>query len=140
MEIELLKIGDLVLCHYSYHTGIGYGKVLKIVDRKTQEEYQSYGPVITGWGEKNSRLDITLQIVGYDMRDGDREDDLGDIVEVSEERVVDPHQVYRVLTEEKITEIKNEWERLTRNKLNFFYNNLNKEPLEGRKSLNNFKF
>lgn len=139
-SMELLKVGDLVSCHYGYRVGIGYGKVLKIVDRKTKEEHQEYGPIITGRGDKNSKIDITIQFVGYDLRDGDMEDDLGEIVEIGDVKVLDPHEVYRVVSEEVISQIRNEWETLMRNKLDFFYKHVNKTKLEGRKSLPNMKF
>jgi hypothetical protein len=138
--MELLKIGDLVSCHYRYHVGIGYGRVLKIVDRKTKQECQEYGPIITGRGDENSRLDITIQFVGYDLRDGDMESDLGEIIEIDDIQVLDPHDIYRVVSEEMITQVRTEWETLMRNKLDFFYKHVNKTKLEGRKSLPNMKF
>ena len=137
--MENLKVGDLVVCSYNHHTGIGYGKVLKIYDFINKQEYQEYGPVITGHGDRNSKLEITVQILGYDLRDGDNEDDLGELVEVNEVKVMDPHYVYRVITEEEINRIRNEWEILMTNKLNFLYKNVNKPILEGRKSLNTLK-
>jgi hypothetical protein len=54
-------------------------------------------------------------------------------------RILDPHQVYRVITEENISEIKDNWEIMMTTKLDFFYKHINKEPLEGRKSLNTLK-
>ena len=138
--MEILKVGDLVSCHYGYHIGIGYGKVLKITDRNTKKEYHEYGPVITGYGDKNSRIDVTIQMVGYDMRDGDMEDDLGEIVLVDEIKVLDPHEIYRVVNEETIAKIRSEWERLLNSKLEFFYKHVNKLSLEGRKSLPGMKF
>lgn len=135
-EIEILKVGDMVLCHHSYHTGIGYGKVIKIVNRNTKEEFQEFGPLITGRGDNNSKIDVTIKIVGYDLRDGDNEDDLGEIVEIEDTRIVDAHGVYRILTEEMISEIKDEWDRLVKNKLNFFYKHVNKDKFEGKKILN----
>jgi hypothetical protein len=139
-SMELLKIGDLVSCHYGYHVGIGYGRVLKIVDRKTKQEHQEYGPIITGRGDENSRLDITIQFVGYDLRYGDMETDLGEIVEIDDIQVLDPHDVYRVVNEETIAKIRSEWERLLNSKLEFFYKHVNKPSLEGRKSLPGMKF
>lgn len=139
-NIELLKVGDLVSCHHGYRVGIGYGKVLKIVDRSTKQEFQEYGPIITGRGDKNSRIDITIQYVGYDLRDGDMEHDLGEIIEVDDVKILDPHEVYRVVSEDAISQIRNEWETLMRNKLEFFYKHVNKTKLEGRKSLPNMKF
>lgn len=139
-EMEILKVGDLVSCHYGYRIGIGYGKVLKIVDRKTKEEFQEYGPIITGRGDKNSRIDITIQFVGYDLRDGDMEGDLGEVVEIDDVQILDPHEVYRVVSEDVISQIRNEWETLMRNKLDFLYKHVNKTKLEGRKNLPNMKF
>lgn len=138
--MDIIKVGDLVVCHYDYHTGIGYGKVLKLYEFITKREYQEYGPVITGRGDANSKLEITIQMLGYDLRDGDNESDLGEIVELNEIKVMDPHDVYRVVTEEEITRIRNEWETLMRNKLNFFYKNVNKPIMDGRKSLKTIKF
>jgi hypothetical protein len=138
--MEILKVGDLVSCHYGYHVGIGYGKVLKIVDRKTKKEHQEYGPIITGRGDKNSKIDVTIQFVGYDMRDGDMEDDLGEIVLVDEIKVLDPHDIYRIVNEEMISKIRSEWERLLNSKLEFFYKHVNKLSLEGRKTIPGMKF
>lgn len=138
--MENLKVGDLVACRHHYHTGIGYGKVLKIYDFIHKQEHQEYGPVITGHGDRNSKLEITVQILGYDLRGGDNEDDLGELVEVDEVKVMDPHYVYRVITEEEINRIRNEWEILMTNKLNFFYKNVNKPVLDGRKILKNLPF
>jgi len=140
MGIDNLKVGDLVVCQYGYHVGIGYAKVLKIVDLKTDKEHQEYGPIITGHGKRNSKLNITIQYVGYDMRDGDNEDDLGEIVEVEEVRILDPHYIYRIVDEESISKVRTEWERLMNSKLDFLYKHVNKTKLEGRKSLPNMKF
>ena len=137
--MENLKVGDLVVCHYDYHTGIGYGKVLKLYELRTQREYQEYGPIITGMGDANSKLEVTVQMLGYDLRDGDNEDDLGELVEINEVKVIDPHRVYRIITEEEINRIRDEWKILMTNKLNFLYKNVNKPVLEGRKSLNTLK-
>lgn len=140
MGIEILKVGDLVCCHHSFHVGIGYGKVLKIVNRETKQEYQEYGPIITGYGDKNSKLNVTVQYVGYDMTHHYNEDDLGEIVEVDEVRILDPHSIYRIVDEEMISKIRTEWERLMNSKLDFLYKHVNKTKLEGRKSLPGMKF
>lgn len=141
--MENLKVGDLVVCNLlanrEYRTGIGYGKVLKLYELRTQREYQEYGPIITGKGNANSKLEVTVQMLGYDLRDGDNEDDLGELVEINEVKVMDPHCVYRIITEEEINRIRNKWEVLMINKLNFLYKNVNKPVLEGRKSLNKLK-
>jgi len=136
----ILKIGDFIACHYEYHVGIGYAKVLRIVDRKTKQLHQEYGPIITGRGDENSKIDIVVQYVGYDMRNGDNEDDLGDIIEVDNQTILDPHQVYRVIDEEMISKIRGEWERLLNTKLEFFYKHVNKKSFEGRKTLPGMKF
>lgn len=138
--MENLKVGDLVVCNYDYHTGIGYGKVIRLYGLTDQREYQEYGPIITGRGDANSKLEITVQMVGYDLRDGDNEDDLGEIVEIDEVRVLNPHYVYRVITEDEINRIKGEWETLMRNKLDFLYKNVNRPPIGGKKILNSLKF
>lgn len=137
--MENIKVGDLIVCHYDYHTGIGYAKVLKIFELRLKREYQEYGPIITGMGDANSKLEVTVQLLGYDLRDGDNEYDLSEVVEVDEVKVMDPHQIYRVITEEEIGRIKNEWETLMANKLDFLYKNVNKPVLDGRKSLNTLK-
>lgn len=132
-----LKVGDFVCCDYSYNTGVGYGKVLKITDIKTKNEFQSYENIITGWGDKNTKLAIMVQIVGYDF---DSDHTLSTIVEINEERLMDPHSIYRILNEQDISNLKNSWESTMRTKLEFFYQHVNKEPLEGRKTIPNMKF
>ena len=62
------KVGDLVVCHYQFHVGIGYAKVIKIFDCEKGREVEEYGPVIKHHGDNNSKLDITVQILGYDLR------------------------------------------------------------------------
>ncbi len=138
--IENIKVGDLIVCHYQYHVGIGYGKVTKIFDRGEGREVEEYGPVIKHCGDNSSKLDITVQILGYDLRDGDNEDDMGEIIEIDEIKVFNPNDIYRVITEEEINRIKEEWETLMRNKLNFLYKNVNRPPIGGRKIINSLKF
>jgi hypothetical protein len=134
-----LKIGDFVVCD-SQHTitGIGYGKVIKLFDITSKLEVESYENIITGRGDKNSKLEITVKLIGYDFTH--TETALSDIVEHDGgTRILDPHQVYRVITEENISDIKDNWEIMMTTKLDFFYKHINKEPLEGRKSLNTLK-
>lgn len=137
--MEKLKVGDLVICHYGYHVGIGYAKVLKIFDKKTKKEFQEYGPVITGRGDENSKLEITVEIVGYDLTEHNNEYDLGEIVEVKEIRILDSHYIYRILDEKIIAEIREGWEKMIKDKIDFFYKNLNKELMEGRKNITSLK-
>lgn len=134
-----LKIGDFVVCDSQQTiTGAGYGKVIKIFDITNNLEVDSYENIITGRGDKNSKLEITVKVIGYDLTYN--ETNLSDFVELDGgTRIFDPHQVYRVVTEKDISEIKNNWEIMMRDKLDFFYKHLNKEPLEGRKSLNTLK-
>lgn len=136
---EKLKIGDLVSCYYKIHCGIGYAKVLEITDKVTGESYQEYGPIIVGRGDKNSKINIKLQYVGYDLLDGNMENDLSEFIEVDEISAAGIHDVYRVVDEEMISKIKEKWDRLYKNKIDFFYKYVNKKPLEGRKSLNKLK-
>lgn len=139
--MEKLKIGDLVVCSYDCYTGrIGYGKVIKLYELITQREYQEYGPIITRSDNTNFKLEITVQIVGYDLREDYNEYDLGEIVEVDEIRVLNPYHIYRVITEDKINHIRREWELLMKNKLDLFYKNVNKPPMSGKKILNSLKF
>ena len=136
--MDIIRVGDLVVCDYNYH--ISYAKILKIYELRAKREYEEYGPVITGLGDANSKLDITVQILAHDLRDGDNFDDVGELVMVDETKIVTANEVYRVITEEDINSIKNEWERLMRTKLDFFYQNVNRPPLSGRKILNSLKF
>ena len=138
--IENIKVGDLVVCHYQFHVGIGYAKVTKIFDCEKGREVEEYGPVIKHHGDNNSKLDITVQILGYDLRDGDNEDDLGEIIEVNEIKVFNPNDIYRIITEDEINRIKGEWETLMRDKLNFLYKNVNRPPIGGRKIISSLKF
>ena len=134
-----IKIGDFVVCDSQQTiTGAGYGKVIKLYDITKGLEVEHYENIITGRGDKNSKLEITVKIIGYDLTYN--ETNLSDFVELDGgTRIFDPHQVYRVITEESISEIKDNWEIMMTAKLDFFYKHINKEPLEGRKSLNTLK-
>jgi len=140
MGLDKIKIGDLVVCRYDHNIGVAYGKVLKIFDINNGIEVEGYVPVITGWGDKNSKLEITLKIVGYDLREDGMEHSLSEIVELDDTRVFDPHHIFRVINEEDINRIKEEWELLMREKLSFLYKNVNRPPIGGRKILPTLKF
>jgi len=131
-----LKIGDLVRCHYSHHTGIGYAKVLKIINKSTREEYQVYDNVITGHGEKNSPLDVIVNFVGYDFND----EYLSSVVNTDETKSLNPVDIYGVYTETDVLEMKRKWETEVNKKFNFLYEHVNRDTLEGRKSIPNMKF
>ena len=136
--MEKLKVGDLVACHYDYHSGIGYAKVIKILDCKNNTEVQEYGPVITGNGDLNSKLDITIKIIGHDLFEGN-EYDLVEVIEVDEERVVDPHSIYRVITEQDINFIKQRWDDMVNKKLGFLHKHVNRDVMTGKKMVNGLK-
>ena len=63
-----VKVGDLVYCSHYMSLGInpsavsGYGKITRIMDRKTGELF-SEKKIITGRGDKNSRVNIEVRII-----------------------------------------------------------------------------
>lgn len=138
MGFESIKIGDLVYCGYDYHGS--YGKVIKLFDRNKNIEVEEYGPVITGVGFKNSKLDITVQVLAHSLNREDSLYDLGDLVEINEIEILDPNEIYSIITEKDINEMRISWETLMKNKLDFLYKNVNKPPMSGRKTINSLKF
>jgi len=137
--MELLKVNDFIVCDNPEYMGIGYAKVIKITDKITKEEFDEYGPVIRGLGDKNSNLDITVQYVGYEMDDSVMVDGLDEIADIDIIKVINPHSIYQIITEEMISQIKDKWEYRMTAKLDFFYKHLDKPILEGRKSINTLK-
>ena len=80
---------------------------------------------------------LPIQIVGYDF---DMVSDLSTVVEIDEERILKPHSIYLVLTEQGISDFKNSLEYRLNKKLTFLYQHLDKELLEGKKTSLNMKF
>jgi hypothetical protein len=61
---QLFKVGDLVKIHKDYHPSSKYYcKVMNITDQDGID-YDEYD-VITGWGDKNSKLKMILNIFAY---------------------------------------------------------------------------
>lgn len=57
--MELIKVGDLVSTRISYHPPkMIYGNITEIKD--SNDELHDQYEVITGWGDKNSKLKVTV--------------------------------------------------------------------------------
>ena len=135
--MEKLKVGDFVCCFYSFRTGTAYGKVLKIHDLNNNIDCDEYGPIITGRGDENSKLKVTVKILGYDMGEDYGINSLGEIVEdVEDTRELDIHNIFYIIDEKLIREVRTKWENLMKKKLDFFYKNINRDVLSGRKMIN----
>lgn len=93
MGKSIYKVGQLVHCSGSFSRG-GFGNIVSITDSKSGELY-SEKEVITGYGDKNTRVDIEVDIIATTK---DLWDITSDVVLLDEKirTVYDPHNVIPV--------------------------------------------
>ncbi len=96
MGNQTYHIDDLVYCSSIRKHG-GYGKILSIVDRQTGELYDEK-TIITGWGDKNTQVDILIRIIADQDNKNGIYFDTNRGIKYCPERIdtFDPHDVYIV--------------------------------------------
>lgn len=90
------RVGEMVWTGIGYHNGktIGrYGIIDKIVDRTTGELYQEKD-VITGWGEKNTKVNILIKTLYSGSEPHDIDDNMVEVESTIE--TADPHDVVKI--------------------------------------------
>lgn len=95
MSNRIYKIGQLV--YGSCNGQQGVGNIVSIIDRNTNESYYEK-EVVTGWGDKNTRVNITINIIGHIE---ELLDTTSPIIDVEKYQIVcDPHNVWPISLED----------------------------------------
>lgn len=93
---KILRVGEMVWTGIRYEKGKqigGYGPIHKIVDRVTGELYQEK-KIITGQGDKNTKVDIIINIMYSGSNPHDVDDDMIEVDPIELKK--DPHNVVKI--------------------------------------------